>query len=101
MSLLCTSAHLLTKIPYFIYTCFLFTKSDIKTTVIPVVRRGSWILGFDPDTDFDSHFLERASGGIGSPKRPLSSAPHRVLGVAARPAIRCLQPDNGCIRGQD
>ncbi|RDX47517.1 hypothetical protein OH76DRAFT_1354186 [Lentinus brumalis] len=36
MSLLRQSARLLAKVPYFLHTCFLFTKSDMKTTVVPV-----------------------------------------------------------------
>ena len=80
----------MTTLAYHCHTAFLFTKSDIKTVVIPVVGVSPEYLRVD---------VYRITDRICCRHRSLdplvSSPPRHLLDLVARPSVLCIEPDPG------
>lgn len=85
--------HVVDSILYHLYTGFLFTKSDIKTTVIPIVSRLCSEIYSDNSQDFIFSDLDIFCLSSRERYQRSPSCPVCLLDMASPPAVRRLQPD--------
>lgn len=65
------------RLVYFLYTLFLFTKSDIKTTVIPIVSYDP-LISSDVDTDLN---FETVLAAASAPLKDITHLPHTAFWI--------------------
>ena len=101
MSFLTQISALFARIAYDLHTLFLFTKSDARTILFPLVSRVTFVLRklimrrylLPTFMSLDFH-----SSGVGPTQFVLPFAAHRMVAVASSTARRSIEPDYGSRR---
>lgn len=76
---------------YHLYTLFLFTKSDIKTTVIPIVRL---VDATHSSRELTDQFTDCIGGGLSTVVGHSPLTARNILDMVPRSAVRRLQSDS-------